>query len=275
MKLIKNDSSEMVFRSRTHPLILIFLLTWAICFGGIPLFMVFELIRDSGNISLVCDRQLRNQVNCQISKSQFFGLIPGKSEKIEGIISAKQVTNTSNLMVDHLVDISAKTGNVIYGQGSEYMSGVRGNLSESIFVANSINQFIVSSEMKLVATQNVALQENQIFYLLILSPFILIGSSVFYFTSQVETLTLDRNQGLVSRRISLLGITLSQKSFLLADANRVIIEDYIDSYHNCYFTPVIQLTSGEKFFLERVGHRDQALIMANQIRQFLHIPVET
>jgi hypothetical protein len=279
MKLIKHDSSQMVFRTPRQLFTQIFLLIWGIGFGGIPLFMAFMLVRDSGGLSLGCDRQRWNQVNCQITKSKFFGLVPGESEKFEGIISAKQITETDidsdgDRTVDHKVTILTKKENVTYGQGRMYVNGVRGNFSETIFVANTIDRFIASREMKLV-TNHSEVEGGRIFMLLFLSPFILIGSTVVYFTFQVQTLILDRNQGLVSRRISLLGLSLSQKSFSLADANRVIIEDYKDSYDNCYFTPVIVLSTGEKFPLERLGHRDRALIVANQIRQFLYLPVET
>jgi hypothetical protein len=279
MKLIKHDSSQMVFRTPRQLFTQIFLLIWGLGFGGIPLFMAFMLVRDFGSLSLGCDRQRWNQVNCQITKSKFFGLIPGESEKFEGIISAKQITITDtdsdgDRTVDHKVTISTKKKDAIYGQGQMYVNGVRGNFSETIFVANSIDRSIGSREMKLAVTHS-EVAGGQIFMLFFLSPFILIGWGAIYFSLQVQTLVLDRNQSLVSRRTSLLGLSLSQKSFSLAEANKVIIEDYKDNYDNCYFTPVIVLGTGEKFPLERLGHRDRALIVANQIRQFLYLLVET
>jgi hypothetical protein len=189
-------------------------------------------------------------------------------------ITITDTDSDGDSMVDHKVTISTKKQDITYGEGLVYVNGVRGDINESAFVANSINQFIASKEMKLVTSQTGGLSINLFFMLLVAVPFVLIGFGIIYGTSLDKTLILDREQSLgTTRQSSILGSKL--KSFPLADANKVVVEDHKDSYDNCYFTPTIQLTSGEKFSLNTLGHRDQALIVANQIRQFLYLPVET
>jgi hypothetical protein len=92
MQLIKHDSSQMVFGTPRNGSGKLGGLIFGLVFAGIPLFVAFLMVKNLGSISLGCDRQRWNQVNCQITKSKFFGLIPGESEKFEGIISAKQIT---------------------------------------------------------------------------------------------------------------------------------------------------------------------------------------
>jgi hypothetical protein len=279
MQLIKHDSSQMVFETPRNGSGKRGGSIFGLVFAGIPLFIAFIMVKNLGNISLGCDRQRWNQVNCQITKSQFFGLIPGESEKFEEVLSAKQILNTStdsdgDRMVDHKVTISTKKEDITYGEALVYVNGVRGDINESAFVANSINQFIASKEMKLVASQNGGLSINLFLMLLLAVPFALIGFGIIYGSSQNKTLILDRNKSLVTYRYSSI-LGSKEKYLTLADANKVVVEDHKDSYDNCYFTPVIQLTSGEKFSLNTLGHRDQALIVVNQIRQFLYLPVET
>jgi hypothetical protein len=279
MKLIKHDSSQMVFRNKSSLFTTLFMLLWGAGFAGIPLFMAFITVKDLGAVSLSCDRGRWNQVNCQISKSKFFGIVPGEILKIDSILSANHLVRESkdsdgDQMVDHRVNISTKTGNVTYGESFIYVNGVRGNSQDSGFVANQITQFLESRDLKLSITKSLNFGMGQFLGLLFFVPFLLFGFGAIFFVLQTTTLILDKNLGKVSRKnISLIGIRT--KSFPLADANKVEIQDYTDSYNNEYFTPVIMLASGEKFPLERVGHRDKALIMANQIRSFLYLPTES
>jgi hypothetical protein len=279
MKLIKHDSSQMVFKSDSNLITIIFMLLWGSLFAGIPLFMALTIVEDMGAVSLACDRGRWNQVNCQISKSKFFGIEPGESQKINAILSAKHLISQTkdsdgDRMVDHRVIFATKAGNVTYGESFIYLNGVRGNYEDSIFIANQITQFLGARDLKLSITKSLNFGMSQFFGLLFFVPFLLFGFGAIFFVLQTSSLILDKNLGKVSRKnISLLGIRT--KSFPLANANKVEIQDYTDSYNNSYFTPVIILTSGEKFPLERVGHRDKALIMANQIRLFLYLPTES
>jgi len=176
-------------------------------------------------------------------------------------------------MVDHKVILLTKNGEVVYGEGGVYINGVKGNFEDSIFIANTINQFLSSREFKLNSSKNLQLGFPQIFMLAFWNTFILSGVGSLYAVFQRTTLILDKNQSLVIRRSSTL-IGLSTKSYPLASARKVEVQDFTNSYNNAYFIPVILLTTGEKFTLDKVEHRDAAKIMANQIRHFLYLPTE-
>jgi hypothetical protein len=185
-----------------------------------PLFLAFMVAKESGSLNISCDRQRWNQVNCQITKSQFFGLVPEESVKAEGIISANQKDDyiAPSGSGNAKVVISTTKGEVTYGEGKFFIAGMKGNLSETLLVAGVINEFVGSRQMQVVISRDQSLQPENLIMPIIITIFFITGLAGFYFTFQTQTLILDRDQNKIIRHNFLLGKKIYQKSFPLENA---------------------------------------------------------
>ncbi|MDX1976640.1 MAG: hypothetical protein SFT94_03120 [Pseudanabaenaceae cyanobacterium bins.68] len=277
MKLVKHEGGVMVFKPNLGLSGRLAAILFGLLFSALPVAFFTLLLRELGNTAVSCDRLAWSQINCQITKTGFGGLITNEAQQVNWVQSAKQVAiygrdSDGDRTADYKTEIRTKFGSVIFGEGLMAVNGVRGSASESLFVAEAINQFVNSRLNRFTANLNSSFAIQNIFMLLFIIPFLLIGFFPLYQSLEFKTLILDRNQRqIIFQHYSLLGWRV--KSWPLSECQKVVIEDYTDSYDNTSFTPVIMLNGQQKFSLERVSHRDQAVLIANQIHRFLLLPL--
>lgn len=272
--VFKNDLGSRLVSISSRLVSIIF----GLMFITTPAIFLLAILREFGTTTVSCDRLAWSQINCQITQTGFLGLTINESKQLQWVKSAKQIVirdedSDGDTTTDYKTEIETRSGTVIFGEGLVRVNGTSGSADKSYFVANSINQFVNSRANQITVNYVSGFNVGSVFMpLIFVLPFFLVGFGCLYTGSVFETLILDRNQRQITlQHVSILG--RRKKSWPLSACQKVVIKDYTDSYDNTSFTPVILLNDGQEFRLNQVNHRDQALLIANQIHRFLMLPL--
>ena len=78
MRILEKTSTRLVIGDIRQPRVFQILGNIGVCFLlGIPGTLAHVVIRDTGVVTLKCDRVTHQQVNCDRTKSRYLGLLPG------------------------------------------------------------------------------------------------------------------------------------------------------------------------------------------------------
>lgn len=230
-----------------------------------------------GVLKVSCDRIEPTQVDCQISKSQYFDLVQQKPLNYKLVNSAKYNTIKST---DSEGDIVYRYNFSLFTNSGEKVPFKSINSSTAITVATSLNSFIKSKQGSFDYTLDERSSINFIYniFLYLLPPIFLgIGLVSLYISFSIlinhEELYLDKyKKELIHTNRTLLGTKVNH--YLFNKVAKVDILYATDSYSNVSFIPRITVNAKSQFKLDAVTDRQIAIKIANDLNRFMGLPEE-
>lgn len=263
MKILEHTSQKLVLRSQPSPFLVAFIIVWASGFTGIPLFMVPFLAESAGIETITCERH--ETVNCQITRTAYFGLTNREPQTIDGIESAgvdKDIRRDSGWRYRYVYRVFVQTS-----QGKVPLTPFQNHSQTWQDVATQINLLKSGSRTApLVASIDHRLESLGV--LLFLSGFVGIGFTVVWAILQVKTYTFERLLGkLTVHQSTLLG--KSVKNYRFQEIKEVAIEERVGSKGRRFHNLVLPLTTGKKLTLTSETSPGNLQAIADSVRKML------
>ncbi|MGB3510189.1 MAG: hypothetical protein WBA93_13320 [Microcoleaceae cyanobacterium] len=114
----------------------------------VPLLMALQFFSQTGITTLSCQQTKLTQVQCEVNRSKYLGLIEQPPTYLTKVKSAKfdyqnSKDSSGESTVDYLVTlVNQNDKEVIIFQDLMFINGVRGNMEEMEAIAQEINRFI-------------------------------------------------------------------------------------------------------------------------------------
>jgi hypothetical protein len=281
MKIIKQTSQKLVLKKRTglNP----FLLIWGSFFAGIPSIMLLIMFYNLGIININCQRIEPKQVDCELNRTGFGGLIKKESQVLNNITQAKfeqtqGQDSEGNTTVDNQVIIQNKQGQNFIIQDSIYINGVRGDAQKMRQIESQINNFLNISELSLVLKIDNRWRWSNLFIFGFISVFIFIGGGVVVgniLITGYEQIVFDKltNQ-FAYKKVNLLG--KKDENHSLREIRKILIEESIDSDGDKHYSLILPI-GNQKYILDSGYHNfngDRLQQTAEKISNFLQITIK-
>jgi hypothetical protein len=261
MKMIEWSTSRLVYQEETSASSAPGLALIATIIGGLTIAVVASSY-NAGVATLSCQRVETTLVQCQTTRSHFFGLWKKPAESI-GVLKGAFVF--TEIGTDS--DGDDYTVNLLYGLNNK---GNKVPLPLDYGNVDQINQFIASpSQTNLILTESYILENTvRIIILLIVIACVL---TLFLKGSGVEQVELDKVQGY----LRLQSIYRHQspkilKEIALDQINSVALHEDKDSDGDIAYQAVLNLKQGESLVLKSYHMCEPIEEMVNQLHAFLN-----
>jgi hypothetical protein len=283
MKMVRESATELVYRQGMSVLLLI----WSLGFAGIPLVMLIGLSSDSGITRLSCDRPTQEPsaefpnplVDCKARRLTFWGLAPQPTQTVSGVLRANQVSEITPgsgdcaSMQDHHLLLTSAEGYQVRAVGDNiYRNCVKGNAARLEILASQVNQFIGSQELTFRTTYDNRLNGFNVFFLALCSPFILIGGIALYGAVRSTTLRVNKPDGILIWRESIVWVVLRQKKIQVNDIEAVDVNPQKGNDNECFYKLSIKPKRGRPIELLCSASQDDVNAMADKILEALTVP---
>jgi hypothetical protein len=198
--------------------------------------------------------------------------MPGPSATINQVIAAEMLTQTSvdrngTRKVDYWVVLQTLNGEVTYVEDPMRINGRKGSADEMQSIANQIDSFLASDQAELTLQRDMRLRlGHSIFPLGFMGLFVLIGSTVVYFTFRSEELVFDKaSRQFRCDRKTLLGKQTWKCS--LHEIQDVIVDVQTDSDGDSTYALKLLPEQGKQALIP--GCEDQVETACSVIHEFL------
>ncbi len=291
MQVVKQTSSELSLRNQPSRFNKGLIGLWALLFSGIPLAMMGGWLYGLGVTQLQCQRVEPSQVRCDRTQSRLLGLMPGPSTTVDQVTArtqsrllglmpgpsttvdqAEMKTQTSvdgdgSRHVDYWVVLQTLNGEVTYVEDPIRINGRKGSANEMQAIADQINTFLSSEHTAVTLQRDMRLRLGySIFPLGFMGLFVLIGSTVVYFTFQSEELVFDKTaRQFRCDRKTLFGQRTWQYS--LNEIQYVMVDTQTDSNGDVLYALKLLSEQGKLEFIP--GPKDQVEKAYQVIHEFL------
>jgi hypothetical protein len=281
LKIINQPDSEILIApkisSRDRLMTFMLLLCFSLPFLSVPIFSAFDYVSKTGVVKLECDLVEPKQVNCQISKSQFFDLVKTKPldykfvqlSEYEDVAIPNVTINGEPVFRTRLI-LTTKFGkNEVFENISKLTAS---------YISYSLNSFLDSNQKSLSYNYDERFNfPDPIFPFPMMVSFFVVGGSVFWFALlaiiSYEEVFLDKSNGLLRHsKNTFLGMKINR--YLFNEVAKVDVLYTTDSYSNVSFTPRITINSKLQFMLDTIGDRQAAIKVANDLNRFIGLPEE-
>jgi hypothetical protein len=268
MQIIKQSSNQIVIG--TDPPQLHRLIMPTIMVAGFSLVWLSMMVSGLGVTKLSCDRPEPQMVNCKFSKSKFLGLIPELESSDRFIRSVKldkteEKDSDGDIVTTYFLKLLTKTGE------SKLLETRDDLLVKDLY--SSLTQFLASQSDSLNYIRDYRLSSINYNSLVIMVFIWMMYFVAIWAASQSLEVSLDKSQNIiVIAQKSIFG--KKQSKFPLTEILKIEVLAATDSYDNTSYQPVILMRSLKKYELGVIPHRDAAIIVANQLRDFLGFPSE-
>lgn len=281
LKIINQTESEILITpkisSRERLMTFILLLCFSLPFLFVPIFSAFHYVSKTGVVKLECDRVEPKQVNCQISKSQFFDLVKTKPldykfvqlSEYEDVVIPNFKINGEPVFRTRLI-LTTKFGkNEVFENISKLTAS---------YIIYSLNSFLDSNQKSLSYNYDERFNfPDPIFPFPMIVIFFVVGGSAFWFALLVlisyEEVILDKSNSLLKHtKRTFLGMKINR--YLFNEVARVDILYTTDSYSKVSFNPRITINSRLQLMLDTIGDRQAAIRLANDLNRFMGLPEE-
>lgn len=267
MKIVEQTATRMVLRQK--PQGILFVVVWSSLFSGIPLAIIISLMSKAGVTSVLCQRVQPTQVACEVSQSQFFGLVSNGRTTLQSVSAAELDAQTyTNEDGDYQVYRAVLVG----PQGSINAINYSSDYLMAQDVVTQVNQMLHTQQPRLQLTYDTRWNLNEtIVPILFLSMFVTAGLGLLYGVVRTRTLILDKVLNrLTYKTWTLLGTR--RLDLPLGVVTEVKLKQHTDSYGNKYYEPILVPDAVRRIALSNISNRQQALEMQEQVRQFLQLP---
>jgi hypothetical protein len=281
MKIIEENYQKLVLEKKTG--LNLFLFIWGLGFGGIPLVILISMFASLGVININCQRIEPTQVNCQIHRTGFGGLISQDFQILNNVINAKfeQIEGEDSdgaTTIDNKVVLKTQQGQNFAIEDSIYINGVRGNAQQMRRIESEINNFLNVNQPSLVLNIDNRWRWSNLFIFGFISIFIVIGGTVLLGNILIigyEKIVIDK---LTSKcdyeKVNLLG--KKKDTYNLREITRIIIEESTDSDGDKHYNLILPIAN-QKYTLDYGYHNfngDRIRKTAEKISNFLQIKIE-
>ena len=243
-----------------------------------PLIYFLAAIAEIGITRISCNRVEPTQVDCQISQSKYLDILQQKPLNYKFVQTAKFIkvegqSNEGKTLYDYNFSLITKSGE------KTPFDSTRENTASK--VVETINTFLISEQEFFryevddrfsTISFTAFLLPTLIFFGLMLPALGLIWVIILMQLSYEEIILnklQDRFQyteeDLTKKKV---------KQFTFKDVAKVDVVYVTDSYDKVSFVPRITLHSGKQFRLDKIGDRQAAINIANNLNQFMGLPVE-
>ncbi|MBT9313960.1 hypothetical protein [Leptothoe spongobia] len=272
MQIVKQTSSELSLRNQPSRLSKGFIGLWALLFSGIPLVIMGAWIYNLGVTQLSCQRVEPSQVMCDRTQTRLLGFMPGPTSTFDQVTAATMKTSAGAdsdgvRTVDHWVVLQTSNGEATYIEDPIRINGRKGSPDEMQAITDQINEFLASDQASVSMQRDLRFRlGNSIFPLGFMGLFVLIGSTVVYFSFRSEELVFDKNtrQFRCSRQ-TLLGSKTWQCP--LNEIQDVIVDVQIDSDGDPTYALKLIPQQGKRALIP--GSKSHVEAACNTIRNFL------
>ncbi|MDY7002547.1 MAG: hypothetical protein SWX82_00870 [Cyanobacteriota bacterium] len=279
MEIVKQTEKELVLKdslSSRFVASLLFVFPWI----GIPLFFASAILSEMGVIKASCQRVEPTQVNCQVNKSKYLGLIQGYSTSLNRVKEAKFNSQNDSDGSNYFVTLVTQTGKeVVSLPDNSYTNGVKGYPQEMNQMATKINTFINNStDPSLLIQYDLRWKEENLISLAVCIPFIGIGILLLYPAFYLETLILNKRERQLTYKVfSLLGTKTKHYSF--AQIKELILESDTDSdgdksYRLKLVLPAESQNHQLKITIISDSRIEEVKKPANVVADFIEIPYQ-
>ncbi|MBX2864869.1 MAG: hypothetical protein KTR27_15060 [Leptolyngbyaceae cyanobacterium MAG.088] len=272
MQIVKHTPSELTLKNQSSHLSKGFISLWALLFSGIPLVMMGVWLYGLGITQLSCQRLESTQVRCHNTQSRMLGLIPGATATVNQATAAEMKTETSvegdaTHNVDHWVVLQTPNGEVTYVEDPLRINGRKGSADEMQAITNQLNSFFSSDQATVTIQRDMRFRlGNSIFPLGFMGLFVLIGSTVVYFTFRSEELVFDKiSQRFWCKHKTLLGTQTWQCP--LQEIQDVMVDIQTDRDGDSTYVLKLLPEAGKQALIP--GCKEQVETALNVIREFL------
>jgi len=268
-------ASKIPFRDRLSNSI--FLLLFGLPNFLVPMFFAFDYVSKTGVVKIECDRVEPQQVDCQISKSNFFDLAKSKPLDYKFVQLSEYEDVDTNFTVNEKPVFRTRFLLTTKFGKKEVFEDI--NKLTASYISYSLNSFLDSNQKSLSYNYDERFNypvlklsfPTMVIFLLVGSPFIWFGLLVLI---SYEEVFLDKPNSLLKHtKRTLLG-TKKINRYLFNEVAKVDVLYTTDSYSNVSFTPRITINSKLQFKLDTIGDRQAAIKVANDLNRFMGLPEE-
>ncbi len=267
MKIVEQTPSRMVLHQK-QPGLILFILLWASLFAGMPLAVIIATVANSGVTQLTCRRSEIAQVDCHLSKSHGWGIVPDHPIAIPQVTRAElqQETRESD---DGAYQVYRSV--LVSPQGEWQLTPFSTDSNTNTIWVNRTNEFLQSQQAELTLRLDNRWNVSQtIAPILFLSLFVLVGFSLVYATVRSQTLILDKSLNRLTYKVwTLLGTRRSD--YPLGIVQRVEVKEHIDSYGNKSYAPILMPDAVRQISFAQNRNRQEALQLQEKIQDFLNL----
>jgi hypothetical protein len=241
------------------------------------MFFAFDYVSKTGVVKIECDRVEPQQVDCQISKSNFFDLAKSKPLDYKFVQLSKYEDVDTNFTVNEKPVFRTRFLLTTKFGKKEVFEDI--NKLTASYISYSLNSFLDSNQKSLSYNYDERFNypvlklsfPTMVIFLLVGSPFIWFGLLVLI---SYEEVFLDKPNSLLKHtKRTLLG-TKKINRYLFNEVAKVDVLYTTDSYSNVSFTPRITINSKLQFKLDTIGDRQAAIKVANDLNRFMGLPEE-
>lgn len=255
-------------------------LSFLLCSGTFSSIFIVAFTTEYSKIGILkvsCDRIELTQVDCQVSKSQYFDLFQQKPFAYKFVKSAKYNTIKST---DSEGDVVCQHNFLLITKSGEKAPFKSLKSSTAITVTISLSSFVESKQKSFDYTLDECKSVNfiyEIFLFLPLIMFLVIGFISLYISFSIlinpEELLLDKyKKELKHINRTLLGDKVSY--YLFNEVVKVDVLYAADSYNNVSFIPRITIKKELQFNLNAVKDRQVAINITNNLNEFIGLSEE-
>jgi hypothetical protein len=217
--IVEESESKLLLKHQPGILINLFMMFWALGFGGIPLGMLVLFSSEFGVSRLSCKRVEPQLVDCAWSKSQYLGLVKTVSDRSipqvadAKLESAKWPNGRGGGTAKVWVSLIAKSSKVrVFETTYAIESGFQPTFQPE--AAQKIKTFLNSQAPSFNIEEDTRWNEGFLGALIFFLPFTLIAPLVLYAGVRSRTITFDKNRSLYIREIHTLLGTRTKTSAL-------------------------------------------------------------
>ncbi|NEP77986.1 MAG: hypothetical protein F6K39_07240 [Okeania sp. SIO3B3] len=274
MEIVQQTEKEIVLKDKlsSHLFELLFLVP----FIAGPLFFISIILSQMGVIKASCQRVEPTQVNCQVNKSKYLGLIPGYSTSLTRVKEAKlnsqeKKNSDGDTYFDYFVTLVSQTEKEVVSWWD--------NHQEMMEMVVKINTFInYSTESSLLIQYDRRWKWINLPFLAFPIIFLAAVISSAYPSSYLQTLILNKSERQLTYKVfSLLGIKTKHYSF--AQIKELILENDTDIDGDKFYRLKVVLPSENqnnqlKITLIFDSDIEKVKKPANIVADFIEIPYQ-
>jgi hypothetical protein len=229
MKIIKETSAELVVRISPSISTTIFMLIWSPGMIGFATLVFYTIFNNSGDLKIICDRQIVGSVNCQFQIAPLFRIAPLRISNYNSVTAIRYMEPTEtkkegeggDTLVNHQILLTTELG---YSSAyRHFVFARRGEKSRSMKLENIVNKlslFMLQPQEKLIV-----IEENLDFDYTLILPlfFMVIGILGFHAVIKIVNFSINKTSSKISvSYLSILG--LWKYSFDLKEIQDIKVE---------------------------------------------------
>ncbi|NJK48278.1 hypothetical protein HC931_08920 [Candidatus Gracilibacteria bacterium] len=272
--IVEQSESKLILKHQHGILINLFIIFWALGFGGIPLGTLVLVSSESGITRLSCQRVEPQLVDCVLFESQYLGFVTTVPDRpIAQVVDAKlESAEWSNGRgggtAKVWVSLIAKSGKVRLFE-TEYAieSGFKPTFQPE--AAQKIKNFINSQTPSFKIEEDTRLSVRFLGSLILFLPFFLVAPLVSYVGVRSQTIILDKTRHLYIREIQTL-LGTRTKTYTLEEIRSIEVSEYVRRQPRMIlYQLTIVLHSGKKYKLPGLRNYNRVRDVADRLQKFL------